>query len=449
MPFEIVSPILRGDFGLDQVARLLEALEQLGAVVNQTTGHHVHVGVNTPDFTFRSLQVLAALYLKFEKAFDLMQPRSRQLDLNHNIFSNQRASAEEQGGTPYQAILAVGKTSDLQQLVDVVNPSEFSFTNRRRFPPGTDQYLATLTKQRYYKLNFTNLLIPRSGNQQPLGTVEFRHHSGTVTATKSVAWIRLLLRFVGHCRGRVHMPRPLHADRTPAETLLVLFRECIQHEGLLAYWWHRVEELDATKKPRLVRALTAERSLGYVKLGERLEHEDDNAKIFSPTVLTSSDSFFNENGSAPMASLSTILILSIPGEQDKEKSEASIDEQERLRQRRRRHLPLSPAHLEHKAHDFVPSWERLAAAGGRRHSFSAPLNAAFYERLDECSRLLATSEALHLDQEAAPARRAAALALVSPTGGDAGRAAFAERLANLDRERGGTRARKELELVDS
>lgn len=150
-----------------------------------------------------------------------------------------------------------------------------------------------------------------------------------------------------------------------------------------------------------------------------------------------------------MASLSTILILSIPGEQRKEMSEASIDEQERLRQRRRRHLPLSPAHLEHKAHDFVPSWERLAAAGGRRHSFSAPLNAAFYERLDECSRLLATSEALHLDQEAAPTRRAAALALVSPTGGDAGRAAFAERLANLDRERGGTRARKELELVDS
>ena len=32
------------------------------------------------------------------------------------------------------------------------------------------------------------------------------------------------------------MPRPLHADRTPAETFLILFREVIKNEALLAYW---------------------------------------------------------------------------------------------------------------------------------------------------------------------------------------------------------------------
>lgn len=113
-----------------------------------------------------------------------------------------------------------------------------------------------MTKQRYYKLNFTNLLVARPGNKEPLGTIEFRHHSGTVTSEKSVNWIKLVLQFVHSCRNRNHWPRPLHADRTAAETLLILFRDLIRNDGLLAYWWSRIEELDKNpKKNRLVRSV--------------------------------------------------------------------------------------------------------------------------------------------------------------------------------------------------
>lgn len=56
--------LLPGIHGLDQCSRMLKAMEDFGGVVNQTTGHHVHIGVETSGLNFRNLQMIAAMYIK-------------------------------------------------------------------------------------------------------------------------------------------------------------------------------------------------------------------------------------------------------------------------------------------------------------------------------------------------------------------------------------------------
>ncbi len=44
---EIVSPILHGQAGIEQVKQVASILRSLEATVNQTTGRHVHVGAHS------------------------------------------------------------------------------------------------------------------------------------------------------------------------------------------------------------------------------------------------------------------------------------------------------------------------------------------------------------------------------------------------------------------
>jgi len=44
LPVEIVSPILKGRAGIEQVKQVAQTLKGLGAMVNVSTGFHVHIG---------------------------------------------------------------------------------------------------------------------------------------------------------------------------------------------------------------------------------------------------------------------------------------------------------------------------------------------------------------------------------------------------------------------
>ena len=148
-PFEVVSPILRGDDGLQQVRRVLNGLKEMGAVVNESTGHHVHV--DAENLSMLELKRIAQGYVKYETAFDLLQPASRQLDDNRYLQSN-RLGAEDRENGPFQAILALEKVENLSDLVDVINPAPINCA----FEPGTPQYERMLDNQRYYKVSHTD-----------------------------------------------------------------------------------------------------------------------------------------------------------------------------------------------------------------------------------------------------------------------------------------------------
>jgi len=147
---EFVSPILRGQDGLEQVRKITNALVTIGATVNQSCGFHVHVGARGETTEF--FKALIKLYGKFETALDGVMPLSRRGD------RNRYCASVIQFNTP-----AIDEANSIQQVIRAI-PS------------------------RYYKLNLQAFAKH--------GTVEFRQHAGTVDADKAINWITVCLRLV-------------------------------------------------------------------------------------------------------------------------------------------------------------------------------------------------------------------------------------------------------------
>lgn len=140
---ELVSPILKGEAGLQELAKALDALHNAGAKTNTTCGLHVHVdtagmnGVQRKNF-FNS-------YVRNQRVLDRLVSASRRN--NHGYTKPYTESRADQ----YANLLEQGST-------------------------GSDRYYTVNT------LSFAKY-----------GTLEFRQHQGTVSGKKAVAWVQLLL----------------------------------------------------------------------------------------------------------------------------------------------------------------------------------------------------------------------------------------------------------------
>ena len=152
---EVVSPVLSGQAGLDNVASVVNALKAIGCSVNQTTGMHVHVGRPTSRIDF--FKDLLKLYGRFEDAIDSLMPRSRRANA---AFYCRTVKLNR------QAIEQAQTVSDLQRAQVRASGAQSA---------------------KYHKVNLAPLGKP---------TVEFRQHNGTVNATAAVNWISVCLRLV-------------------------------------------------------------------------------------------------------------------------------------------------------------------------------------------------------------------------------------------------------------
>ena len=151
---EVVSPVLRGADGFDQVRKVCAALATVNARVDRTCGFHVHVGVRdfaTVDFMKR----LAVDYAHFENVIDMVMPASR------------RGSANTYCCSMREFIAAINAARSMDSLQSVLTT-------------------------RYTKLNLTSFWRH--------GTVEFRQHGGTTEADKMINWVKLCLRMVDTAR---------------------------------------------------------------------------------------------------------------------------------------------------------------------------------------------------------------------------------------------------------
>ena len=137
--YELVSPVLKGQRGLDEIKAVCEALAEVGA----------------DDFK-DSISVWRNLYINYatlEEDIDAFMPPSRR----HNRYcSSLKVSNWRE------------KMDSAQTLIDI----ERSVTNRSR----------------YFKLN--------SQSYWRHGTVEFRQHSGTIEYDKIKNWLLFCARFV-------------------------------------------------------------------------------------------------------------------------------------------------------------------------------------------------------------------------------------------------------------
>jgi len=155
---EVVSPILSGVEGLKAVQKAADAINQAGATANKSCGLHVHVDAR--DLNGRDVANVVVRYGKFETEIDKVMPRSR------------RGADAPCAGECY--------CYGVESLA----------THFRDFPVnGTiPQAVRTFGSSRFRKVN----LLAYNAH----GSIEFRHHSGTVQSGKILPWIQFCVNFV-------------------------------------------------------------------------------------------------------------------------------------------------------------------------------------------------------------------------------------------------------------
>lgn len=145
--FELVSPPMTGQNGLDQLEKACRVLGQVGAKVNKTCGVHIHF--DAERFTLQQWKNLFYNYARYEEAIDSFMPISRRA-------SNNTYCGSVKNSTLLRRIEA---STNVNSLTDCMH-------------------------SRYHKLN--------TKSYSRYKTIEFRQHSGTVEFTKLKNWIYFL-----------------------------------------------------------------------------------------------------------------------------------------------------------------------------------------------------------------------------------------------------------------
>ncbi|MDR1489866.1 MAG: amidoligase family protein [Desulfovibrio sp.] len=157
--FEVVSPILRGEHGLQEAESAATALETAGAKINTTCGLHVHF--DAAGLEVNEIRTIATRYAKHEAEIDAFMPRSRRGDANTYCKSTRRIFESA----------AFQSAETVDELIDAQG-------------------------SRYFKLNLQSYRRHQ--------TIEFRQHGGTVNAEKIHNWVYFLNGFIteSRCRSR-------------------------------------------------------------------------------------------------------------------------------------------------------------------------------------------------------------------------------------------------------
>lgn len=157
--FELVSPVLKGEDGLEQIKKVSNVLKRLNAKINKTCGLHIHL--NARDLELTDWKNIYKNYIRLEPIIDSIMPNSRKGNNNRYCHSLIQNNYENK----------INNSNSLQEL--------------SRNITGRD---------RYYKLNTESYWRHK--------TVEFRQHSGTIEYEKISNWILFLTRFVEYSRKK-------------------------------------------------------------------------------------------------------------------------------------------------------------------------------------------------------------------------------------------------------
>lgn len=159
---ELVSPVLKGESGLEDIEKVCKVLNALGYNVDKSCGLHVHHDAR--DLTSDEITAVFGFAMKWESVIDYLVSPSR----HNNDFcrSNLAASRGSRRNMDHEVL-----TSELQTLRE-----------RGASRYGDNNY------NRYLKVNYQAYLRH--------GTIEFRQHRGTLDSDKITAWVVLTQNFV-------------------------------------------------------------------------------------------------------------------------------------------------------------------------------------------------------------------------------------------------------------
>jgi hypothetical protein len=155
---EVVSPVLRGEAGYEDVRRVMAALRAAGARIDRRCGLHVHHEV--VDFTGAELGALVLGFAALQPAMDRLVAPSRR------------------GGNAAWC----GRLSHAEAAAYADRFGRVTGDGAAKVASARSQGLGGRPNSRYRTLN-----VHSFGNY---GTVEFRQHQGTLNGAKAVAWIK-------------------------------------------------------------------------------------------------------------------------------------------------------------------------------------------------------------------------------------------------------------------
>ena len=147
--FEIVSPILEGENGIQQIDIVCQVLEQTGAKINKSCGLHIHFDAS--GFNLDTWKRIYKNYAKLENTIDGFMPDSRRGNTNRYC----------------------------KGFKNIQN-----FNNKINQASNLDEISRIFNRDRYFKIN------PVSYSRH--NTCEFRQHAGTTDFRKITRWIKFL-----------------------------------------------------------------------------------------------------------------------------------------------------------------------------------------------------------------------------------------------------------------
>jgi hypothetical protein len=210
--YELVSPVLEGEAGIEEMKKATTALEAAGATVNKACGFHVHFDAST--MSMKAVRNLFKLWLKFEDVLDTFQPASRRGNTNTYCRSNLPQEFADAAGHR-------GACDDAFRRIDAC---------------GTMDELKQLYPCRYRKLNVHSYFRHR--------TLEVRHHAGTTDPEKIAHWVRLMARLFDAAETAATV-RNRPEDTGIGMNRLKWFFQAINAKGLTRFYTARAAKLAA------------------------------------------------------------------------------------------------------------------------------------------------------------------------------------------------------------
>ena len=148
--WEIVSPILSGEHGLNELKKVCEVLTRIGCRVDMNCGLHVHIGADALGVS--KVRSVIKRWLSNESNLDSIQPLSRRG--RSNMYCE-----------PLSDTIRWALVDNCFNIEDLVN----------------------IQSTRYSKLNLQSYRTHK--------TIEFRHHAGSTDSTEITNWVKFLLQF--------------------------------------------------------------------------------------------------------------------------------------------------------------------------------------------------------------------------------------------------------------
>jgi hypothetical protein len=157
--FELVSPVLKGEQGMEELEKVCRVLGECGARVNRSCGTHIHFDAH--GMGLRTWKNIFINYARLENVIDGFMPESRKGDSNTYCKGFKNFTNFEQ---------------KIEQATTLSNIANSVFYGNR-----------------YFKINAQSYARHK--------TIEFRQHGGTVEYKKISNWIHFLDSLVSRSAG--------------------------------------------------------------------------------------------------------------------------------------------------------------------------------------------------------------------------------------------------------